>query len=450
MCGIAAALGPIATGQVAQMMESMAYRGIRSKITGCYGGALGHVRLPIVGVEMWNDQPVRQGYWTIAFVGEILDFRDQDPSIECDLQIVVSTWVDKGPRGFCDFDGFWAIVAHDARDGALHLLVDYLAQKPLYARIDDGIVAIASELDAIAGLAPVTLDPIYLSAVVKWGYCPEPERTPYLGVQKVPPGGYVVLGPEGVRYRARTDPLRATPLQGMELRVEVEKAVRRRVGACDVPLACLVSGGLDSSITWTLASRYGDLRPYHAANGELEWARQVVPRVEELPLNMVSLPRALCYMQEPIDLGSLVPQVALSDAISRAGGERVCLTGDGADELFGGYGRVERYDSQASDVWHELVQWHLPRLDRVMMRNRIEVRSPFLARRVAGAALALPYSERIGKKILRDLFRRDLPPGVADRPKRALRVSEVETDRELRSRELVRLFKGDSYAATPR
>jgi hypothetical protein len=87
------------------------------------------------------------------------------------------------------------------------------------------------------------------------------------------------------------------------------------------------------------------------------------------------------------------------------------------------------------------VCWHLPRLDRVMMRNRIEVRSPFLARRVAGAALALPRDRRIDKGVLRDLFRGELPPGVADVPKRALRTRAVESDREFRSRTLVELFR---------
>jgi asparagine synthetase B (glutamine-hydrolysing) len=119
----------------------------------------------------------------------------------------------------------------------------------------------------------------------------------------------------------------------------------------------------------------------------------------------------------------------------------VCLTGDGADEFFGGYGRSQRYDSQASDVWHELVCWHLPRLDRVMMRNRIEVRSPFLARRVAGMALALPRRLRTDKAVLRDLFRNDLPPGVADVPKRPLRMANVEADREGWSLQLIEEFR---------
>jgi asparagine synthetase B (glutamine-hydrolysing) len=132
----------------------------------------------------------------------------------------------------------------------------------------------------------------------------------------------------------------------------------------------------------------------------------------------------------------LRPQIALARAIGDK--QTVCLTGDGADEGFGGYGRAMRYDSQGSDLFHELPAWHLVRLDRVMMRHRIEVRSPFLARQVVQIALGLPYEERRNKKILRDLFRDDLPPEIADQPKKPLRIEE---DREERSQNLVRLFR---------
>ena len=141
-------------------------------------------------------------------------------------------------------------------------------------------------------------------------------------------------------------------------------------------------------------------------------------------------------MQEPIDLGSLVPQVALSQVIN----ERVCLTGDGADEVFGGYPRSMWYDSQGSDIFQELPAWHLPRLDRVMMRQRIEVRSPFLARRVVQMALSLPHELRKDKCFLRDLFADELPRGVAWTPKKALRTKEIEMDRKLYSLVLVEMF----------
>jgi asparagine synthase (glutamine-hydrolysing) len=279
--------------------------------------------------------------------------------------------------------------------------------------------------------------------VIKWGYCPETWRTPYVEVQKTMPGQHIIIERDGRILHKITDPLWRADRPFQELKGLVEAAVKRRVQSSDVPVAVLLSGGLDSAITYTLARRYGKVHAYHAQNDELDNFHKVLGNAQWnfIGLDGVSLETAADWMQEPIDLGSLIPQAALSRGIAGCGAERVCLTGDGADELFGGYGRAARYDSQASDVWHELVAWHLPRLDRVMMRNRIEVRSPFLARDVASFALSLPRVMRTGKSILRSLFRDDLPKGVADVPKKPLRTIRVELNREARSLDLVRMFK---------
>lgn len=439
VCGIIGVIGGDPPKQVESGLRVMNHRGVRSGFAYGQGWAIGHRRLPIVGVGVGNDQPVRWGKWTVGFVGEILDFRDYDPGAECDIDLVARTWTNSGPKGFTRFDGFWSVVAaHETGD--LHALVDYLSQKPLYVRDDTYARAIASEPDAIASLGPLALDWIYLSAVAKWGYCPEPWRTPYVGVRKMVGGEHVILHAGGGSTWATTDPL--IPIVGTErdLYSQIDAAIRKRVTSSDVPIASLVSGGLDSAIVYTFARRYGDPRAYHVENGERENADRVAPGATILTCDDVPIGKGLTYMQEPIDLGSLLPQVALSDAIARTGGESVCLTGDGADEFFGGYRRAVRYDSQLTDVWHELQSWHLPRLDRVMMRNRIEVRSPFLARRVAGLALGSPYSRRIGKMGLRDLFRKDLPPGIADIPKRPLRTESVQEDREGRSLDLINQF----------
>jgi asparagine synthetase B (glutamine-hydrolysing) len=274
---------------------------------------------------------------------------------------------------------------------------------------------------------------------VKWGYCPETWRTPYWEVRKTLPGEHVELRRFERPARRRVDTIAPVVAANPdELKIAIEEAARHRATSSDVPVACLVSGGLDSAIAYTLASRHADVSAYHVENGERDEAEKVVGRgVSIVDPGYATVDLALSWMQEPVDLGSLLPQVALSRVVA----ERVCLTGDGADELFGGYGRAQRYDSQASDVWHELVAWHLPRLDRVMMRNRIEVRTPFLARRVVEMALGLPRELRTGKRVIRDLFRGDLPRGIADTPKRPLRTPVVEGDREGWSRTLVEKFR---------
>lgn len=443
MCGVAAAIGRGSEEQARKMAHSMRHRGVRTSYGVSESWAMSHVRLPIVGVGEEHDQPVQRGPWTIAFVGEVLDFRDRRPDIECDVDLVADTWAESGPAGFTNFDGFWAVVAADSRDGSVHCLVDYLSQKPLYVRHDEHALAVASEPDAVAALGPTQWDWTYLSACAKWGYCPETWRTPYQGVRRMRPGEYAVLGRQShpVEWSV-TDEIRPVSSSDptADLRAAVSTAVRLRVTSSDVPVAGLVSGGLDSAITYTLARRYGDVKAYHVENGEAAACRLVAPLAVQLTFQNVTVQDALGVMQEPVDLGSLLPQVALARAVRGTGGETVCLTGDGADELFGGYSRSLRYDSQASDVWHELVAWHLPRLDRVMMREQVEVRSPFLARNVVRLALGLQRELRTNKAVLREAFRDVLPAGVADVQKRALRTSAVATDREANSIHLVNLF----------
>jgi asparagine synthase (glutamine-hydrolysing) len=447
MCGLAATLSKEI--DLHSVLKKMSHRGTRPhRLARTDSGSIGHVRLPIVGLGREHDQPTQRGQYFFAFVGQILDFREKNPEAECDLEDVIEAWMNTPGKGggLEDRDGFWHVAVLDDYTGELHAYCDYLAQKPLYYRVDARTVA--SEIDPLVEIQETAWDQIYLSSVAKWGYCPEQWRTPYAQINKLMPGHMVTFDDRGRMKLRLVDPIRPVALTPVEIKEEIEAAVKRRVLSSDVPVAALVSGGIDSAIAYTLGRRHRDITAFHVENGEAFEASAVVGDAPAylLDYKSVSVEKGLTYMQEPIDLGSLLPQVALSDAVGRANHTlsdpfRVCLSGDGADELFGGYGRSMRYDSQATDVWHELVCWHLPRLDRVMMRNTIELRSPFLARRVVSGAVCLPWSYRRDKQILRDLFRDDLPAGVADRPKKALRTKDVEDDREKRSLELIRLLK---------
>ncbi len=425
MCGlIAGGKGAPDVAEVGMMLE---HRGVRCQVR----DNVVHWRMPVVGVGPEHDQPVKVGSWLVAWVGEVLDFRDRYPGMECDTELVCREWED---ASFVDqrHDGFWSIAAVYLPTGSLHLLADYLGQKPLYYRTDCPVAA--SEPDPVAAVMPTTLDELYLSDVCKWGYCPDARRTPYCEVNRVLPGEHVMLD-RGCppRFLSR-DVLRPRRICDKEvLRDAICVAIRLRVTSSDVPVAALVSGGLDSSIVYTLASRYADVKPYYVVTDDpSEHGRiqdLVGSRLTYASASSVTTEEALQVMQEPLDLGSLKFQVALARVVD----ERVCLTGDGADELLGGYSRSLRYDSQASDVWRELVCWHLPRLDRVMMSNMVETRSPFLSRSVAEIALGLPRAERTNKKILRDLFPEFDVEKVPLRP--------TSFDREATSVEMVDMFR---------
>jgi asparagine synthase (glutamine-hydrolysing) len=452
MCGVIGVVGKGAHGLCRVGLDALAHRGLpgRSRVLDGRVGrtsdewAVGHVRLPIVGVGEENDQPLERWRGTsasaFAWVGELLERADGTPIknlAACDTLVARQLFYDEGPGGFTDLDGFWSIVSYDG--ARLRALTDYLAQKPLYFRAGASFAAVASEPAALARLAGVTLDEVYLAACQKWGYCPDGARTPFNEIKKLGPGCYVELEPGSAPKITKVDALLPAFCRTTDsLTYLIERAVKVRVQHSDVPVALLASGGLDSSIVLELARRYGDVNVYHARN---EGDAPPADVSREIDPDEVPLATALEWMQEPIDLGSLQPQAALSAAVKAAGGERVCLTGDGADELFGGYARASVYDSQASDVWHELLCWHLPRLDRIMMRNQIEVRSPFLSRWVASAALGLPWEERRDKAILRRAFRDVLPAGVADRPKVPLKHDAVRVDRQARSIRLVNLFR---------
>lgn len=95
------------------------------------------------------------------------------------------------------------------------------------------------------------------------------------------------------------------------------------------------------------------------------------------------------------------------------------------------------YDSQESDVWSELVSYHLPRLDKMMMHSTVELRSPFLAKPVVEFALSLPWEWRQGKNLLKEAMRGIVPDVIIDRPKEPLKIGSVREDKQKHSLDLM-------------
>ena len=411
MCGLIAAIDPIIP--VAELIDDLAPRGLPGYVSTRvwdYGYQLGHYSLPFVNLDKAKAvQPRMDLTGDCLFVGEIFNYADFGYESDIELMSAEHFNLDLLHK----MDGFWSFVK--IQEDTIFAMVDYLSQKPLYYRTD--CEAVASEIDVLKRLGPNTVNETFISNTIKWGYSPTPE-TPYNEIRQIPPGHYLFEG-------------FVTPYWDWSLVADVplvdalKNSVRNRMGG-QQDISILLSGGLDSAIVYGLVKELGyDITAIHVDNGEEDFAKLVCDNLVEVSLNDVSDIDAIRIHQSPVDLGSVKPQIAMARKLKELGFHAV-LTGDGADELFGGYTRALTYDSQHSDTFCELPYYHNPKLDRTMMQSTIELRTPFLAATVVKYALGLPYERRNGiKHELKEHFAYMIPQAILDRDKHPLKTKEI-------------------------
>ena len=433
MCGIIITTDP---GKI----DSIKHRGIQYSEQMLGKVILGHHRLPIQTLEEDNwSQPIKvEGGWFV-FNGEIFNydkdrfdndteylkhFFDQDIESE-EFQSQMQTW-----------DGFWAIVLYNEEDEEFFVFTDPLGKKQLYYNTKNEI---SSEIKGLSNTH--IIDPNYVSSVRKWGYNTD-DRTIFADVKRVMPNKlYRFAGGIGGPAIGAIDlvDLRANVPEG-SVHDLLEESVKRRLLSKKYKVSTLFSGGLDSTIILHFLKKFGaDVNIYSIDNGEDGNMVRFMEKTWDLDINYLDPDIPNLSFEEkmeifavndgPIDLGSVIPQYYLFKDIK----DKIVLTGDGADELFGGYRRISEYDSQASDVFEELSFYHLPRIDRMSMNFTIEARNPFLGHDVVRKALSLPYAERTHKKILKDEFRGIIPDEIIDRKKEPLKIQAIR-DNEVANR----------------
>ena len=454
MCGIS-----INKGLDNNLAELSKHRGIyTSDVTVEEDITLTHHTLPIqvTDKDAQSDlrQPVRLDEGYMLFNGELFSGYDKD-KFDSDTAYLKALFFDCHNRGQViqklntnafAWDGFWALVIYTAGDGAFTCYTDPLGKKPLYFHTQPGHFGIASEIKSVLPEDHKRyLDMKYLGDVRKFGYNND-ERTPYRLVKRMQHGMIYMFA------AGDPAPLRLNGPQGIviengrkgDVRELLREAVISRIETvAEAKVACLLSGGLDSSIIAALLIERGlDVDFYTIENEDdaqfvADFEKHYNIKVERLKYNQDDVLQNDDLFREiyldtnecPIDLGSVVPQYYLMKTISEAGDYRVIFTGDGADELFGGYSRIHEYDGQGSDVFSELPYYHLPRLDKSSMRFTLELRNPFLSHAVINAALAMPISMRTDKLILKTIFRDLLPASIIDRPKLALKNPEIRKNK---------------------
>ena len=426
--------------------NKLEHRGVSSNSIKFKNYHLIHNRLPIqTNLENVKEQPIllNDGSY-LLYNGEIFNYPKGQFSSDVEyLKYMFNKFsIDKILDLANYWDGFWAIVKV-SRTGEKYAFTDPLGKKQLYY---NNRGEVASEIRPLV-YDFKDFDPFFKSSVYKWGYNTT-ENTPWSHVKRIQPNRLYKFGSmssmgrlEFVSHKDYYDWSHSQRISP-SLKQLMHKAVSDRVVSKNYPIGVLVSGGLDSAIISSILTDLNlNVQYYTIENKESEYVEILSDylgvSVEPLAYNSKdNLKSIFKWNETPIDLGSVIPQHELFKVIP----QKVVISGDGADELFGGYRRTKEYDSQHSDIFEELTYYHLPRLDRASMRYTIELRNPFLSHDVIKYALRLPYKERINKKHLKDTFRRDLPDGIVNREKLALKNPRLVENKDEYKKEIFDIF----------
>jgi len=479
MCGIAGALGGEET-TAEPMIRALTHRGPDGvRLEQAAGAALAHARLSIIDLEGgW--QPLHAAGGTVIGNGEIYNFVEL--AAEHSLADVLATGSDfepllhlyarEGDAAFRRLRGMYALCLIGP-DGRSWLVRDPFGIKPLYIMEHKGGLAFASEPRAFfaAGMMQKVLDDGSARELLDLNYVLDP-RTPFQGLRRLAPGEVVEVRNGRIVSQHRRAALprggaspgddEAALLKKLDAVLEDSVRVHQR---SDVPYGLFLSGGIDSAAIATLMARLNE-RPVTAftcgfdAPGAKDEraAAEKVARALNLDWRETSfgeadfwrvLPQVAWALDDPTADYAILPTYKLAEAAK--GTLTVVLTGEGGDELFGGYGRYRRalrpallggrpaeprgarpevlaawreaarppkgltrlQEAQWADVTTWLPADLLLKLDRCLMAHGLEGRTPFLDPEVA--AFAWPLADRFkvrggyGKWLLRRWLERACP-----------------------------------------
>lgn len=514
MCGLAGCLGVFEAGAAARnasaMADQIAHRGPDDR--GCWqdeasGLALVHNRLSIIDLSSAGHQPMStpDGRFTILHNGEVVNFkelreelgvRSEEWRSGTDTEVLLRAYEKRGPACVRKLAGMFVFVIWDAEKRELFLARDAMGIKPLYYCLgprgagDMGNAGFyfASELKAllaIPGLQPVP-NRRSIARFMEFNFIPDPLETGLEGVFKLPPGHSMTVSINADRSinvggpKSFFSPPLAEPLTGGGEEIDqrsdrlfglLSKVVEQHLIA-DVPVALLLSGGLDSSIIAALASRGGRLRTLTMAFDESKvderpFARIVAQHIgsehEEIVIRPSELidgfDESIWFVDDLFgDWGVLSTRLLYRKA--REAGFKVVLVGEGSDELFGGYsqfgfsGALRLYQGYSGRRWgrglfefmgtmrslrreagddfsavrlfetrHQLPNCYEMKVDKASMSESVEARVPYLDRRVAEEAFRTPREALLrsgtNKYLLRHMAERHglLPTEITRRDK---------------------------------
>lgn len=371
MCGICGQVRfdsdiPTDTTAVAQMLSRLVHRGPDGHwLKADHAAQFGMARLTIRGLTS-GEQPLVDAETGVMVMcnGEI----DNHPSLrewlasrgrpveqDTDVAVLPGLYLELGEAFVERLVGAFAIAVWDPREGKLLLFRDRAGERPLFYSLQNGVVTFASQLAAMAASQPgdVPVDTAAVQRYLQLGYFPAPD-SPMAGVIKVGPAESVTLDRNGIRTRTwwrwpKTSPPPVDP--SLDAFDTVFREAVWRQSEVDVPIGLFLSGGVDSSLIAAVArslhpekslTAYG-LRFREESFDEGQFAERVAADlgIDYIPVwvtpeDIPSLLRdVLSTCGEPLADPAWIPTALLSQRAAQD--IRLSLSGEGADELFGGY-----------------------------------------------------------------------------------------------------------------
>jgi asparagine synthase (glutamine-hydrolysing) len=353
------------------MIERIRHRGPDAQtVQACGSVGLAHARLSIIDLET-GAQPMRSvdGTTVIVFNGEIYNYielrnelvrRGHRFRTQSDTETILAAYGEYGERCVERFNGQFSFAIWDEARRTLFCSRDRLGKKPFYYARPSGVFVFGSEMKAVLThpSVPRALDLRALDQILTF-WCPVPPRTIFTGVNELPPGHTLTLRDGNVsvkpywqlHYELETN-ARTEVDYAEELRALLVDAVRLRMLRSDVPVGAYLSGGIDSTVITSMIRRYTDvpLKTFSVSFEDPEFDESRFQREAVAYLGLADHHEALCraedigrafpdviwHTEQPIVRTAPAPLFLLSRLV-REQDYKVVLTGEGSDEMLGGY-----------------------------------------------------------------------------------------------------------------
>lgn len=409
MCGIVAIIG---NGNIENALNKIRHRGLdATKIVYSDNLAVGFNRLAINDKSESGTQPFEWGNLIGVFNGEIYNADElrKEFSIatksNSDTEIILPLFEKLGSSVIHHLDGFYSGIIYDIKNKQIFLLRDYIGKKPLFFGTSNNECFIVSELKAIDFINDFQIVP--------------------KGFSELKNGKINLLENHQIPFVSK-DVLKETLIE----------AVIKRIPKNEKQFGVFLSGGLDSSIIASIVSKYADnLIYYTLGNTDDLYYVNILAKQLNIEIKNIELPKSnelpeligkVVYHTESYNPSIISNGLATYLLSSEAYKDnlKVVLSGEGADELFCGY-QISKNTNEWFEKRAELIEnmhfTELRRLDLASMAHTIEIRCPFLDRKIYAISNDCKANDLIGglqgKQILRNTFKDNLPIEIAERNK---------------------------------